>query len=70
MGAFNYLEWTYDGAFEQLFGLRRGGENLNKNFSKIQMSGGLPGRGFLSFDLTGTLLNEVFVISRIIKVAG
>ena len=32
--------------------------NLNKNFPKIQMPGGLPGRGWgggcLSFDLTGT----------------
>ena len=40
MGAFDHLEWTYDEAFEQLFGLRRG------NF---------PGGGCLSFDLTGTL---------------
>ena len=38
MGAFDHLEWTYDGAFEQLFGLGRG--NLNKNFPKIQMPGG------------------------------
>ena len=29
--------------------------NLNKNFPKIQMPGGLPGGGgCLSFDLTGT----------------
>ena len=32
-----------------------GGGNLNKNFRKIQMPGGLPGGGCLSFDLTGTL---------------
>ena len=45
MGAFDHLEWTYDGAFEQLFGLGRG------NFPKIQMSGGLPGGMFkLRFD--------------------
>ena len=25
VGAFDHLEWTYDGAFEQLFGLGRGG---------------------------------------------
>ena len=43
VGAFDHLEWTYDGAFEQLFGLGRG--NLNKNFPKIQMPGGLPGGG-------------------------
>ena len=24
VGAFDHLEWTYDGAFEQLFGLGRG----------------------------------------------
>ena len=31
----------------------RGG-NLSKNFPKIQMPGGLPGGGCLSFDLTDT----------------
>ena len=34
------------------------GGNLNKNFPKIQMSGGLPGGGCLSFDLTGTLREQ------------
>ena len=52
MGTFDHLGWTYDGEFEQLFGLGRG--NLNKNFPKIQMLGGLPGEGCLSFDLTDT----------------
>ena len=32
-----------------------GGGNLNKNLPKIQMLGGLPQSGTLSFDLTGTL---------------
>ena len=33
-----------------------GGGNLNKNFPKIQMAGGLlGGGGCLGFDLTGTL---------------
>ena len=32
------------GAFEQLFGLGRGG-NLNTKFPKIQMPRGLPGGG-------------------------
>ena len=41
VGAFDHLEWTYDGAFGQLFSLGRG--NLNKNFPKIQMPGVLPG---------------------------
>ena len=41
VGAFDHLEWTYDGAFEQLFGLRSG--ESEQNFSKIQMPGGLPG---------------------------
>ena len=55
MGAFDHLEWTYDGAFEQLFGLGRG--EFSKNFPKIQMHRGLPG-GYWSFDLTGTLSAE------------
>ena len=32
MGAFDHLEWTYDGAFEQLFGLGRG--EFEQKFSK------------------------------------
>ena len=49
VGAFDHLEWTYDGAFEQLSGLGRG--NLNKNFPIIQMPWGLPGGMFkLRFD--------------------
>ena len=35
VGAFDHLEWTYDGAFEQLFGLGR--REFSKNFPKIQM---------------------------------
>ena len=38
VGAFDHLEWTYNGAFEQLFGLGRG--EFSKNFPKIQMPGG------------------------------
>ena len=50
MGAFDHLEWTYDGAFEQLLGLERG-EFEQKFSKKIQMSGGLPGGRFkLRFD--------------------
>ena len=53
--AFDHLEWTYDGAFEQLFCLGSG--EFSKNFPKIQMPGGLPGGGgCLSFDSTGTLV--------------
>ena len=49
MGAFDHLEWTYDGAFEQLFGLGRA--KFSKNFPKIQMPGGCPGGMFkLRFD--------------------
>ena len=58
VGEFDHLEWTYNGAFEQLFGLGSGGggENLNKIFQKFKCRGkGCPG-GCLSFDLTGTLL--------------
>ena len=32
MGAFDHLEWTYDGAFEQLFGIGRGA--FEQKFSK------------------------------------
>ena len=32
MGAFDHLEWTYDGAFEQLFGLGMG--EFEQKFSK------------------------------------
>ena len=45
VGAFDHLEWTYDGAFEQLFGLGRG--EFEQKFSKIQMPEGLPGGGML-----------------------
>ena len=50
MGAFDHLEWTYDGAFEQLFDLGRG--EFEQKFSKIQMPGGVaPGGMFkLRFD--------------------
>ena len=49
LGAFDHLEWTYDGTFEQFFGFGRG--NLNKNIPKTQMPGGLPGGIFkLRFD--------------------
>ena len=43
MGAFDHLKWSYDGAFEQLFG--QGREVFSKNFPKIQMPGELPGGG-------------------------
>ena len=36
-----------------------GVRNLNKNCPKIQMPGGLPGGGCLSFDFTGTLLSFI-----------
>ena len=54
MGAFDHLEWTFDGAFEQLFGLGRG--EFEQNFSKTSNAGVLPGGGggCLSFELTGT----------------
>ena len=49
VGALDHLEWPYDGAFEQLFGLGRG--DFNKNFPEIQMPVGLAGGMFkLRFD--------------------
>ena len=41
VGAFDHLEWTYDGAFEQLFGLGR--EEFEQKFSKNSNARGLPG---------------------------
>ena len=38
VGAFDHLDWTYDGAFEQLFGLGRG--EFEQKFPTIQMPGG------------------------------
>ena len=43
MGAFDHLEWTYDGAVEQLFGLGRG--EFEQKFSKNSNARGLPGGG-------------------------
>ena len=53
VGAFDHQEWTYNGAFEQLFGLGRG-EFEQKIFQKFKCLGGCLGGGSLSFDLTGT----------------
>ena len=47
------------------------GGNLNKNFPKIQMPGGCPGCGCLSFDLTDTpSLGTIIEISRLATEAG
>ena len=43
MGAFDHLKWTYDGAFEQLFGLGR--REFEQKFSKNSNARGLPGGG-------------------------
>ena len=57
------------GAFEQLFGLVRGGGNLNNNFPKIQMPGGLPGERMskLRFDwyIIYKNVNIILDISRL-----
>ena len=42
VGVFDHLEWTYDGAFEQLFGLGRG--EFEQKFSKNSNARG-PARG-------------------------
>ena len=56
MGAFDQLEWTYNGAFDSFSA--SGGGNLNKNFPKIQMPGGSPGGMFkLRFEWYITVLN-------------
>ena len=43
MGAFDHLEWTYDGAFEQLFGLGRG--EFEQKFSKNSNARGVARGG-------------------------
>ena len=53
MGAFDHLEWTYDGAFEQLFGLGRG--EFEQKFSTNSNVRGLHG-GMFKLRLTGALL--------------
>ena len=46
MGAFDHLNGPQCGAFERHF--RPGRGNLNNNFQKSQMPGGLPGGGMLN----------------------
>ena len=56
MGAFDHLEWTYHGAFEQLFGFGRG--EFEQKFSKNSNAPGVAQGGMLKhrFDwyVTGT----------------
>ena len=60
MEAFDHLDWTYDGAFEQLSGLGRG--KFEQKVSKNSNARGVVQVGCLSFDLTaGTLLYKVVV---------
>ena len=44
VGAVDHLEWTYDGAFEQLFGLGRGefkqNSSKNSNARGVHQGGG------------------------------
>ena len=40
VGAFDYLKWTYDGAFELLFGLGSGGFEQKKKIQKFKCPGG------------------------------
>ena len=50
---FDHLEWTYDGAFEELFSLGSG--EFEQKFSKNSNARGVARGGCLSFDLTDTL---------------
>ena len=45
MGAFDHLEWTYDGAFEELFGLGRG--EFEQKFCKNYKCPGVARGGML-----------------------
>ena len=57
MGVFDHQEWTYDGAFEQLFGLGSGEfeQKFSQNSNARGVARGGGGGACLSFDLTGTL---------------
>ena len=60
VGAFDHLEWTYDGAFEQLFGLGRG--KFEQKFSKNSNARGvLRGGGMLKlrFDWYITFRSDI-----------
>lgn len=48
MGAFDHQEWTYDGAFQQLFSLGRG--EFEQKISKNSNAGGGGGMLKLRFD--------------------
>ena len=64
MGAFDDLQWTYNGAFEQLFGPGRGG--FEQKFSKNSNARGLPGGMFkLRFDWYISSVNKMFTIWQI-----
>ena len=67
MGAFDHLEWTYDGAFEQLFGLGRG--EFEQKFSKNSNARGLPGGGMLKlrFDWHITRIGRLRKGRRLVK---
>ena len=56
VGAFDRLGWTYDGAFEQLFGLGRG--EFDQKFSKNSNARRVARGGCWSFDFTGTLIAD------------
>ena len=57
VGAFDHLEWTYNGAFEQLFGLGRGDfeQKFSKNSNAWGVAQGGGGMLKLRFDLCITV---------------
>ena len=60
MGAFDHLEWTYNGAFEQLFGLGRGA--LEKKIPKIQMPAGVAQEGMFKLQFDWYIRRESTII--------
>ena len=61
MGAFDHLEWTYDGAFEQLFGLGRG--EFEQKFSKNSNAQGVArGGGMLKLRFDGYITGKDITI--------
>ena len=56
MGAFDHLEWTYNGAFEQLFGL--GNREFEQTFSKNSNARGVAQGGMFQLRFDWYIISE------------
>ena len=57
MEAFDHLEWTYDGAFEQLFGL--GKKRFEQKFSKNSNARGVARVGMLKLRFDWYIISDI-----------